>query len=280
MNWNDLRFAAAVARHGGLSGAARALRSSPQTVGRRVAALEAALGVSLFVRHPGGYRLTPDGEALLAEVEEVEAAVAGFQARAAGLGGDVSGLVRIAAPETITERLLVPSLRALLERHPGLHLELTSAVALVGMARGEADIALRLVRPKAGALTVRQVGTMGQAFYAADAGIALGDARLVGWPTTTDLPATRWLRRVTGREPDIRLNHLATQEAAIRSGIGIGVLPHFLAAGLKKVDAPEPPAEPLWLIAQSGATSPSRIRIAYEEVAHIVLQAGPILNPQ
>src|SRR3546814_2845859 len=83
MDWDDLRHFTSVARHGGLSGAARHLGVSAQTVGRRIAALEADIGTPLFVRHSGGYRLTSDGRAMLADAERVEEAMARLHASAA-----------------------------------------------------------------------------------------------------------------------------------------------------------------------------------------------------
>src|SRR3546814_20087233 len=71
-----------------------------------------------------------------------------------------AGTVRLAAPDTLTTHILLPSLRPLLDRYPALKLELVTGIATVGIARGEADLALRLVRPEQGALTVRQVGRM------------------------------------------------------------------------------------------------------------------------
>ena len=66
MDWNDVRYFAATYRAGSLTGAARMLGVSVQTVGRRIDALETAIGSTLFVRHSGGYTATPDAEKLLA----------------------------------------------------------------------------------------------------------------------------------------------------------------------------------------------------------------------
>jgi DNA-binding transcriptional LysR family regulator len=199
--------------------------------------------------------------------------MAGLQAKANGFSGEIAGCVRIASPETIGTHILLPGLRPFLERHPRLQIELNTGVALIGMARGEADIAVRLVRPERGALAVRKVGTMGQGLYGLPGTRAtLATDRLVGWPDTFDLPAARWLRQVSGREPDIRLNHLAAHEAAIRAGLGIGVLPHFLADGLELVASPPLPSETLWLIALADGLAPGRIRSVYEEVAELLLR--------
>lgn len=271
MDWDDLRYFTATARRGGLSGAARDLGVSPQTVGRRIAALEAEIGIPLFVRHPSGYRLTDDGRTLLIDSEAVEEAMARLHANAISRTGSVAGLVRLAAPETLTTHILLPGLRPLLDRYPALTLEIVTGIAPIGIARGEADIALRLVRPERGALTIRQVGRMEHALYASFGNdIDLAHARLVGWNDAYDLPAARWLHQLTGRKPNVLVNSVAGQHAAIQAGIGIGVLPCFLGDGLVRLDAPPGPVEPLWLVAHATETTSDRTKLVYDRIVEII----------
>lgn len=275
MNWDDLRYFSAVMQHGGLSGAARVLGVSAQTVGRRITILEAEIGITLFVRHPTGYHPTTDAFAFSAEAEKVEAAMVMLQANFSARAENLTGPVRLAAPETIAVELLLPALQPFLQLHPSLELELITGIAPVGIARGDADIALRLVRPEQGALTIRQIGSMASGLYAAPgASSDLETARLIGWDAAIDLPAARWLRRVTGREPDIRLTSLAAHRAAISAGIGIGVLPQFLADGLIRIEAPALPIEPLWLLTHATETTTPRIKAIYDEIVRIITLNG------
>ena len=73
--WDDLRFVLAVARSGGLTPAAAGLATSASTVSRHIDAMEAALGVRLFLRQQRGYLLTDAGSALYEQVAEVERAM-------------------------------------------------------------------------------------------------------------------------------------------------------------------------------------------------------------
>jgi hypothetical protein len=75
LDWDDLRFFLAVARHRSLSAAARDLNVTQSTVGRRVVALESRLGARLLNRTPGGYIATLAGRSILAQVETLEATV-------------------------------------------------------------------------------------------------------------------------------------------------------------------------------------------------------------
>jgi DNA-binding transcriptional LysR family regulator len=270
LDWNNLRYFTAVIRHGGLSGAARHLGVSIQTVGRRISALEELLGTSLFVRHASGYIPTEDAKALEIEAEHLEIAIAKFQARVKSNGAEMTGVVRLAAPETITTHLLLPGLQPFLAQHPELELELLTGVPTLGIARGEADIALRVVRPERGALTRKRVGIMSYGLYAApDSSTDLATARLVGWASGYDLPADRWLQRLTGRTADIRTTQLEAQCAAIRAGVGIGILPCFLAKDLLRIPTKTKMEETLWLVAHAESTT-KRIRRVHEEIVSII----------
>ena len=127
LDWNDLRHFLAVARTGSTLAAGRALRVSQTTAARRVAALEAELQLTLFERRPGGYRLTPAGEALVACAESVEASAQLFAEAAASQSREVSGTVRLTLEEIYAVTLLPPILRDLHEAHPGIRIELDTS---------------------------------------------------------------------------------------------------------------------------------------------------------
>ncbi len=106
-NWDDARIFLAIARAGTLSGAADKLNMGIATVSRRLDRLEQALNVPLFSRHQSGYRLTDDGEALLARAEALEYAGPAF-GEAAQLQGHVAGLS--ARPPRITRHAFYSAL--------------------------------------------------------------------------------------------------------------------------------------------------------------------------
>src|SRR3546814_8296590 len=107
MGLDECLYFFAVARTGGLSGGARSLGVSAQTVGRRIAALEASIGAPLFVRHSGGYRLPADGQSMLGDAERVEDAMARLRAHATARTVEAAGTVRLAAPDTLTTHILI-----------------------------------------------------------------------------------------------------------------------------------------------------------------------------
>ena len=184
--WDDIRIFLAIARAGTLSGAASALETGIATVSRKLDRLEQSLGLPLFSRHQSGYRLTDDGEALLERAEALEEAGRAVTEKAQ-LQGAVAGLVRLATSDNLATHFILPSLPSLLQTHPALRLEVLSGVQSVNLHRREADLAIRLVRPEAGNLTIRRLGTLGFGLYTApsllhaSAPFTLNEAPCIGW---------------------------------------------------------------------------------------------------
>jgi DNA-binding transcriptional LysR family regulator len=142
-DWNDLRYFVAVAEQGSTLKAGRLLRVSQTTVARRIATLEAALGLALFERRTAGYTRTAAGEQLFARARAVEAAAHDFAGAAAAEARDVGGAVRLTTEEIFANTLLGPMLRELHDLHPGVRIELDTARTIRDLGAGEADIALR-----------------------------------------------------------------------------------------------------------------------------------------
>ncbi|WP_076588819.1 LysR family transcriptional regulator [Vibrio ostreicida] len=271
MNIEHLYFFTAVVQQGSLTKAATKLGVSPQTVGRKIAQLESQIGCQLFVRHPTGYQPTVDGLSLHKQAQEIEEVLAAFKANFSTQNTSFSGVVRVALPEMIALQCVIPQIQPFLQRYPDLELQMVTGIHTVGIAKGDADIALRLKRPNKGALTVRKIGLMSSGLFVSHSlrDQPLDSVPLIGWDRHTQLPAVQWLKKITDREPILRFNTLAAQQAAIRSGLGAGILPHFLSEGLSEMSAYPIPLEPLWLVTHSNMTTP-RVRAVYDEIAAII----------
>ncbi|NRD74485.1 LysR family transcriptional regulator [Shewanella sp. VB17] len=271
MNIENIYFFTAVIRHGSLSKAASKLGVSPQTVSRKVASLEHEIGTTLFIKHPTGYQPTTDGLSFYKEAQNVEKTLASFKANVRKQQNEFEGSVRVALPEMLALRIVIPQLQPFIQRYPKLELQVVTGIYNVGIARGDADIALRLKRPEQGALTVRKVGSISSGMFTSkDQNTNLDNVPLIGWDCHIDLPAAKLLTKITNRPPNLRFNTLATQEAAIRSGLGAGILPHFLSDDLTQIEIPAIKPESLWLISHANETSTPRIRAVYDEIANII----------
>jgi DNA-binding transcriptional LysR family regulator len=141
LDWEDVRYFVALARHATLSATARALRVNHATVARRITNLEVLLGRALFDRRANGYTLTAEGRAVLDEASTMdEAALAVL--RRLDLGTELRGLVRLAAGRVLAERFLIDRLRLFHERYPAIDLEVIggSRVLVMVMTQGSAPI--------------------------------------------------------------------------------------------------------------------------------------------
>ena len=285
LSWDDLRLFLLVARTHSLSGAAVQLGVSPSTVGRRVAQLEHALGVSLFVRHASGYRLTEDGSGLLDEARRVEDAVVQLRGHAADLGTTPRGHVRLATNEALANLLILPRWAEMAPRYPDLVLELITGSAVQDLYRRDADLALRLVRPESGGLVVRRLGTQAYAVYArkglAPAAGKQGRedlARLpwIGWDLSVQhLVQARWQReRFPHATIALTANSLFSQLHAAERGLGLAVLPCYIADTsplLERCLAPSRcVSQDIWLVIQQGLRDSPRVRVIADLLTDLI----------
>jgi len=255
MDWDDARVFLAVARHGSLRAAGRALGLSQPTIGRRLAAFEAAFGgPALFDRLPEGLRINAAGAALLETAEQLEDAALALARRHAATSPALSGTVRVSVGEwaaNFLARYLAGASGAALP--PGITLELVETQQTANLARREADLALRHHPPESGDLYITKAGVFACAVYRRNG--AEGDA----WVTYTEeqahYPTARWVQerlRESGGAVALRASTMPMQSAAIRAGAGRGVLPCFIGDAdplLERLTSPVPEiAAEYWII--------------------------------
>ena len=166
LDWDDLRYFLAVARHGNLTIAAKELRVSQSTVGRRLASLEAVLAVRLLHRTPDGYLLTVAGESVRAQAERVEGEALAVVRTVGGRDTKLEGMVRIACTEAIAAHILAPCIVQFQHSHPGIRIEVVPHPTQVSLSMREADIAVRLGTTDRNDLIVRRVGRLAFGLYA------------------------------------------------------------------------------------------------------------------
>lgn len=157
LHWDDLRVFLAVARHESLSGAGRLLKLDPATVGRRIARLEEATGVPLFVKSPQGYVLTVDGQRLMTHAEEAELAVANASGEIGAEAGRLTGQIRIGAPDGCANYLLPQVCARITEQHPDLDIQIVALPRVFNLSKREADMAIAVSAPSTGRLTVQKI---------------------------------------------------------------------------------------------------------------------------
>jgi len=167
MDWDRIRVFLAVARAGQILGAAQQLGLNHATVGRQLTALEEDLGAKLVERQTQGCTLTPAGEALLKSAERVESEVLQVGSEISGARAEISGTVRIGAPDGLGNYFLARKLGHLANQHPDLTIQLVPLPRTFSLSRREADIVVTLDRPKQGKLIITKLTDYSLSVYAA-----------------------------------------------------------------------------------------------------------------
>ena len=144
MDWTEMPYFLAVARHGSLRLAAESMGVSHGTVDRHINALEVACDTRLFQRTSSGMILTTCGEALRPAAEEAEALILGARQSLPSMQDALSGRVRFAMPSWIAYPIIAPRIHAFRELYPGIDLEIMVSNRFQSIARAEADVSLRV----------------------------------------------------------------------------------------------------------------------------------------
>ena len=234
-DWSDFKVVLALGRGGSVAAAARILNVDGSTVSRRLAAAEAAMGAVLIVRGGREFAFTAEGKAALAAAEAMDAAVTTAAASVRATRADLAGFVRISMTPSLFH-FLTPFPALVSEKHPGLLVEISSSREVINLAKGEADIALRVGRPTDLDLIVGYTFGMGMALYAAKGYLDshgrptsaedLHQHKLVLYSTKFSAqPFAEWLNRFADpAKPYMSVDSVDTAHTMIAAGHGIGVL--------------------------------------------------------
>ncbi|HYE51637.1 MAG TPA: LysR family transcriptional regulator [Azospirillaceae bacterium] len=284
-DWSDLRIFLAVAEAGSLTGAAARLRLSQPTVGRRLKALEEAVGGPLFERLPN--RLEPTALArdlaqLAARMREGADAVRRRLDRPDEAG---RALVRVSATSSVS-LFLTRHLHRLAAECPGVELALLPTRSRANLGRREAEIAVRMRRPPAeGDMVVRRLGRFGFALYATEP-LAAPHRRPDG---TVDLAAldhigigvderpsakAEWMDRTVPPARSVaRLGEMHLRHQAARDGVGAALLPCFVGDAdpglVRLLPPPDELAEDMFLLMHADLKDRPPVRAAADALVRL-----------
>lgn len=258
MDWSDLEVFLAIARAGTLGAAAHQLGQTQPTMGRRLRALETALGQTLFQRTSMGFVLTDEGAAALAHAERIEEEAVALQRRLAGQGQELQGMLRVSASDWFGAHVLTPLFASFTRSHPGVTIELVTDSRLFSLARREADLVFRIRPFEEAEVIQRKLVHVDYALYAAPgtarpcAGDGDGCALVTMDTAFGGLPDIAWLQRML---PNARIafrsNNRDAQLQACAAGAGLAVLPRLLGdrhPGVETIDLGEaPPGRDTWV---------------------------------
>ena len=279
----DLEVVLAMVRTGTLAAAGERLGVDASTVFRSLQRIERGLGQPLFERSRAGYLATELAQSLAEQAEQVETALESARSAAQALPDQVSGTVRITTTDTILHGLVAPALKELRGQHPLLAYELHTANELASLTRRDADIAVRATKRPPQHLVGKHVGPIRVALYAAKKGpvkrYADVEAGKAPWIAPDDAlpehPSVVWRKRHFPKvAPGYRVNSILTVMELVALGLGVGMLPIFLAQSrsdlLQLTDVVDECQTELWLLTHTESRHLRRVSTVYGHLARVL----------
>ena len=273
LDWDDLRFFLAVSERGSISAAAQLLNVNHSTVLRRLATLEKRLGARLFDRLPDGYEMTPQGEELRNQLRGVGEQIETAQRRLSGRDLGLHGVIRITTTDTVMHGLLLPYVAEFRALHPAIQMEIAINNSFLSLTRREADVAVRPSNSIPENLVGRRVGRLRSAIYASKSYLKRNGKKKEwaahDWVAPDEalshLAQAKWMREnIPEVRIAVRVDTLLGMVAAVRNGIGLGLLLCFLADDEKDlVRLAEPDNElntDLWILSHPALKGVARIK--------------------
>jgi DNA-binding transcriptional LysR family regulator len=286
-DWEDVHFFLELARLGSLSAAARSLGVTHATVGRRITALETVLRVQLFDRHGGRFTLTEAGARAAAAAGNMAESAQAIRRMTAGPPDTVAGKVRVTATEVFGSYFLMSRMRELVMQNPGLDIELVIQSRNLSLARRDVDLAIRHARPEGSSVITRKIADYTSRFYADRSYLEKCNGSPPNFVGFTDdvahQPAALHTSRAAGNTQRyaLKVNTMFARLAAVRAGLGVGIVPKFVShqyPDLVEVDVGvEPLVRELWLVAHPDVRAVARLRFTFDYVANAVAGARDIL---
>lgn len=279
----DLDVILALVRGGTLASAGERLAVDASTVFRALQRIERGLGRPLFERSRSGYAATELATELAAHAEHVEAALEAARSSIDDAPSRISGTVRITTTDTILHGLVAPALHGLREAHPHLNFEMHTGNELASLTRRDADIAVRATKRPPQHLVGKNVGPIRVALYAARHGAVRSFAEVesgrADWVAPDDAlpehPSVVWRKRHFPKTvPRYRVHSILSVLELVALGMGVGIVPVFLADGRKDLMRLTDPLDEceteLWLLTHPESRHLRRVGAVYAHLARTI----------
>ena len=280
MSSGDLGVTLALVRGGTLAMAGERLGIDASTVFRSLQRIERGLGRLLFERTRSGYLATELAAELAVHAEQMEVALEAARSSVEAAPAKISGTVRITTTDTILHGLVAPALRSLQTVHPLLSYELHTGNELASLTRRDADIAVRATKRPPQHLVGKHIGPIRVALYAAKKGgvrkftdVEAGKSDWIGPDDALpEHPSVVWRKRHFPKAaPRYRVNSILSVLELVALGLGVGIVPLFLADGRGDVVRLTEPLDEceteLWLLTHPESRHLRRVGAVYSHLA-------------
>jgi DNA-binding transcriptional LysR family regulator len=255
MDWDKLRIFHAVASAGSFTHAGQTLGLSQSAVSRQISALEEEISTPLFQRHARGLTMTDEGELLFTAVTDVLGRLAAAEEALKNVHDAPRGALKITASHGIGAYWLLPRLGQFLAQYPEVEVHLVMDDRELDLAQREADLAIRMRAPVQADLIQRKLFTVHYHMYAAKSYLKdhpapktleeIADHSIIVYGETAvpEIRDINWLLEAFKKNAKpgaggkiIRINNITGILQATEAGLGIGVVPDFVAAEHPKLE--------------------------------------------
>ena len=283
MDWDDIRFYLAVARHGSIRGASGHLSVNASTVARRVDAYEKKIGVRLFERLPSGYVLTKTGQDMMASAELIENEIASLDRRVTGRDSQLDGTLRITLPAPFATNLLMDDIAEFEQQFPGIQIDLHVSYDVLNLSKREADVAIRITDSPDEHLVGKKVGKLAFSVYGSVDYLSKHDIKMK--PHNM-----KWLKfgndkditelNVDSQFQKIPVSHTIADPSvlfhAIKAGMGVGTLACFMGdadPALQRIcDEELQSCGDIWLLSHKDLRTTARVKVFIEFMSNAFMQ--------
>lgn len=276
--WDDLLYVLAVAEHGSVSAAARALSVNHATVLRRIAAFESRQGFRVFDKTPRGYQVKADRRALIEVMQSASAALADVDRLIDAERPRLDGGLRITTTDTLAQFVL-PGIVPGLADETGSQIEVQAANAHLDFSRMEAHIAVRPTADLPDDMEGEKAGAIWLGVYATN-------PETEDWlgvsGTLSRSPFASWLRR-KATAPSVIADSFLTLAALAAQGRGKALLPVYVGDAWPGLQRLELPAEldpvPVWIASHVDYAKSGRLLKARRFIASALADLPELSKP-
>ncbi|WP_394822248.1 LysR family transcriptional regulator [Pendulispora albinea] len=295
VDWDDLRIALAVLRHGSLSAAARAMGTTQPTVSRRLDAFERHIGIELFERGKEGLAPTPLATALFENLQRMDEGALAIERRIAARDTGLQGAITVTSLDWLGDYVVAPMLARFSASHRLVVCELINDARVFNLSRRDADVAFRFGAFDQEDLVVRKLAEAAYGLYASPEYLERhgrpnfergcpGHAIILLHEAAGRVCYGEWLKTLA-REARVilRTNGLQSHLAAVEAGDAMAALPRAVAdrrPALRRIETPlAEPVQPIRMGVHPDLRDTPRIRAFIDFAARELKVRAPELNP-
>jgi len=288
MDWSDIRIFLAVAREKTALKASKSLDINHSTVSRRISTFEQYLGVRLFDRKPTGYELTGAGRDILKSAEVIEAETIVLSRRVFNHDAAPKGVLRVSTTIVVANQILVPCLDEFMGTYPEIQLDISLDDAIINLDLSDVDIAFRVTKNPPENAVGKRLLKCDFAIYASrdyldrngfdESNINIEKMR---WISCYGPYAKMVEQLYPEQKAQCSLGSLVSVNHAVKSGMGIALLPCFLGERtpeLVKLSDYHASDLSIWVLTHPDLRKTARVNLFRDFVINSIRSRTDLLN--